>query len=248
MIGKIDDGVQYNGDTDDYNFDFSNDLDDDIIHLTKRSYNQKLSKTQNFNYFVSYKAGSKYIKGQKDVFLRKLKTKQVDNVDYSTLIETGVKYLDDFIDLKTFDVIITPKSTSPLLKDMLNEIDKYISDDTIVIDSLFVKNSIENISNEIKKLKFKKPETEKSFGKQFSNSISTGEFKMKDIKFMPFRRLITNFLTISDEIEVELVKKISNSKVLIVDDIISTNTTMLEMNRLITELQPNEIFGFVLIG
>ena len=244
----ITDGVSYNEDTDDYNFNFDIDDAEDIIHLTNRSYNNRISKTGGLQYFLTYRAGEKYIKGQKDVFLRKLKSKQLDDVDYEKLISLGIKYFDDYVDISKFDVIITPKSSSGLLRDMIDEIEKYTNNNVIIIDNLFVKNSIENIKKEVDKLQFTKKTTQTSFNKQFDNATSSGVFKMKDIKFMPFRRLIKNFLVLSDDVEVELVKTISNSRVLVVDDIMSTNTTMLEMSRIIKELNPDEIFGYVLIG
>lgn len=249
-------GVTLDPNTNQYIFDFYNDDKvSDIIHLTVDRSRKRLNRVKDLYYFSSYTTSKNIDKGLRDKFLRDLKSKKISQLDYNELITVGVSLLNDFIDLNNIDVILMPKSSSPLLTDIISEVQLYIDKNkTKIYKDYFIKNSIDNIILDYDKFKDSKPSSLNSFNKQYQNAISTGEFKIKDIKFIPFRRLIKNFLTINKDItntdpsDIDNVANMLDSNILVIDDIITSNTTLMEMNRILKELSPRSITGYVLIN
>lgn len=244
---RINDGVEYNEEDQSFNFNFDSDIETDVISLRKSYHNNRLYKAKDLKYFLSYRYSKAFkTTGIKDLFLRKLKSKKINDLDYELLIKNGVDYLSEYIDLNEINVIIAPQSSSPLVEDILFELEDRCSDQIVIVDSFFIKNMINNIEVDYSKLG---NETAlKSFNKQYANATSSGTFRIKDIKFVPFRRLIKNFLIVNDQVTEDVLLKINGGNVLLVDDVMTTNITMGEMNNILKQYEPKSVIGYCLIG
>lgn len=235
-------GVRYENDK--FIFDFKNDNKDDIIYLKTKSYNKKFSKVKDFSIFYGYKYGSDFknqeIKNKFLLQLKNLKFKQIDN-----LINKAIFNLNKLIKIESFDIIITPKSSSPLTNYIGNKF-REKTFNSVFTDNIFIKNTIDNIKIDKEKISKLSDKDKKQFYKNFEKSIETGTFQLK--KLTPIqRRLIYNFLKFNSETERKIYNLIYNGNVLVIDDILTTNTTIVEINKQLLKFNPNKVQNFVLI-
>jgi len=149
------------------------------------------------------------------------------------------------------DIIIYPKSRSPLVKQFVDEIAKNYPSAEVLTDS-FIKSvlnaeDIEPLINtkhpDWEKFAESNPKAVKQLKQQLKNLISGGELELKKF-YKPYTKFIKNFIEIKDAYEV--LDKVMGRNVLVVDDILSSGSTMGEMIRQLSDFEPNEITGLTL--
>jgi len=247
MRKKLIEGVRYNDN--EFIFDFKNDLDTDIIYLKTKSFNKRMSKTANNKIFYSYKYGENFKnKDVKNKFLMELKHLKFDSRYIDVLISKAIANFNSIYPISNFDIIVTPKSSAPLVNEMAKRIRDKAGSNVILATDTFVKNSIENVIIDYDKVNKIKGSNRKSFDKQLKNATSTGIVNMKEITTVWWRRLISNFLKFDSELHRKVFNAIHDGKVLIIDDIITTNSTIVEMNSQVNKILPREVCNFVLIS
>lgn len=247
LMKRLIEGVQYTGN--DFIFDFKNDTDSDIIYLKNKSFNKKMSKTSNNQIFYSYKYGKDFHDSVvKNKFLVELKHLKLPDKYINILISKAINNFNAIHNVSSFDVIITPKSSAPLANEIAKRIRAKAGANTILCTDAFVKNSVENLQvNQEKVDKIQGP-SKKAFESQLKKATATGILNMKEIKNVRWRRLVSNFLTFDSQISRKVFNAIHDGRVLIIDDIITTNTTIVEMNKQVNKLLPQEVCNFVLIS
>ena len=149
------------------------------------------------------------------------------------------------------DVIIYPKSSSEFLKAFVDEI-KASSQSAVVLSDQFVKKTLdaENVEPLINtdhpdwsKFERDHPKEVEKLKKSLKNLIKGGELELKKF-YKPYLKFIKNFVELKDAYDV--LETVMEKNVLVVDDILSSGTTMAEMIRQLEELEPSKIVGLTL--
>ena len=232
-------------------FDFNADQPGDIIPLKLQKYNDKFVSMNNIPTYYAYRINPAF-KGavQSDPRIATvrdaIKNVTISREDYVRFITKAFINFDMNVDkLASYDLIVLPQSSSPLLVQVVESLGQKYGTAIEVIDSAFVKNKITDITVDpqiIQNIRDKYGDKKADYiAKRYADLIKSaevnGEFKMKKIPTdMGFRRGITNFLHINDNRKDAILKQVYGGKILIVDDIITSGTTMVEMKRLLDDL------------
>jgi hypothetical protein len=149
------------------------------------------------------------------------------------------------------DVIISPKSSSEFLNAFVDEV-KASAPTAKLLTNQFVKKVLdaENVEPLINTKhpdweKFEKthPKEVEKLKKSLKTVIKDGELELKKF-YKPYLKFIKNFVELKDAYDV--LEEVMGKNVLVVDDILSSGTTMAEMIRQLEEFEPSKIAGLTL--
>lgn len=149
------------------------------------------------------------------------------------------------------DIIIYPKSSSKLLSRFVNDISSTYPS-AKVLPEAFIKRALsaEDIEPLIntehpawKKFSEENPKSVHELKMSLKRQIKNGELELKKL-FKPHLKFIRNFIELKDAYNI--LDEIIGKKVLVMDDILSSGSTMNEMIRQLRELEVAQISGLTL--
>lgn len=150
------------------------------------------------------------------------------------------------------DVVIFPRSSSPLTADFA-KILKAKSPKSEIVGDAFIKkllkaDDIEPLINtkhpDWTKFAADHPGEVKKLKQSLAKHIETnGTLELKKL-YKPYLKFITNFVEMEDASR--LLDMVIGKKVLVVDDVLSSGATMLEMLRQLEEFEPSELSGLTI--
>lgn len=240
-------GIKYNKDTDSFDFSWKEDSPEDLINLKLQRHNKLLSKKDGNKIYYAYKF-NKSVEGQNSVLRKSIKylDDKVNKKDVELMVSKAVVNFNSIVPLSSFDIIVTPSSTSKVLDLIKNFIHAKAGSNTLVASDLFVKNSVDNIQLDQDKLD-KVPEDKRKQIVQILNKIfSKEDYKLRSIP-PRYRKFILNFIKYNTEVEKRIINGIVNGKILVVDDILTEGTTIKNMIKLLQSSGASEIVSFVLL-
>lgn len=176
------------------------------------------------------------IKGQSDVY-------ELDYDSYKKFLTRTAIYMASLIKKNEADVIFVMDSSSPLVKDLQTEINKRLPKyyDTHTYYKKIFKNpdfSQINIDPGDANLKDINLKTMKS---TFNKLKKTGNFKISKF-FGGRRKFVKNWLKLNDNI----LHKVIDSNVVVIDDFLTSGSTMTEAARLLTEAGAKSVIGLTI--
>lgn len=138
--------------------------------------------------------------------------------------------------------IVTPETTALLLKDIVDELNNKTTYDAEVSFDGFTKNDVKDIKVDYDLIKSSVKESQQQdiinlmegYLKQFQKQ---GYFKIKEIKQPQYRKFLTNLFTIKDE---SLIEKIKGKKIILIDDVLTSGTTLRSVYSILTTLTKPE--------
>jgi hypothetical protein len=148
-------------------------------------------------------------------------------------------------------VIIYPKSSSDLLKKFVEKL-KSAYPNIKVADEAFIKTVLKAGDEEAmintahpdwKKFAEENPEAVSDLKKSLARNIKDGNLELKKL-YKPYTKFIKNFVELKDAYQT--LEQVMGQKVIVVDDILSSGTTMLEMFRQLKEFEPELIAGLTI--
>lgn len=236
----------------DYHFDWEKDSSSDLMKLKFMPWH---SSKINFNgtdtlysYYYAYK-----INYEREIFrglnfLKDLKMMEGSfrSNDINILIKKAILGFTNKVNIKTYDTIISPMSSSKILYELIKGLESKIG-----VVNTFTDGFIKDTSNNIKldKNKFNKIpiQIKNNIIKFFKNATIPGKpFKMKEIK-PEYRKFFKKFLKFNNKNQREMFNAISGKRVIVIDDYETSGTTIKEMVRLLSEVGAIEVIVFVLI-
>ncbi len=244
----INEGVRIDTDGE-YVFDFKHDEKDDILNLKYNKDYIVTKKTRGVISYYSYKINKNVDKHTRKDFLIYVKNELKSTAEYDLFLSKAVLGLfnNPKIEVSDADLILIPQSSSTLNLDLAIKVKNKIPNALFLKDSI-LKNEPQNvtINYDILNEKGVEQKTIHSIERMVKSATVGGVFKVKKIA-PKFRRYILNFLKL-DGTNRRLLNKITDGKVIVIDDFISEGTTFKEINRLIENYSPKEVILFSLIG
>lgn len=248
-------GISLNDDN--FIFNFKSDSVDDIIHLKFRSFNKKFSIKKGIDTYVGYKYEKNVDKNILEKFRNDLKSLNYNSInenDLNLFINKAILGLNDLYNIRNFDVIISPESSSKLNDKVGYMLKKKAGVNTIFIEHGFLKNAIDNIQIDTDKL-IKSGKTSDEIRNIKDNIFKIlskqekihGTYKLHALPF-GYRNLLQNFIKFNSQKESLIISKITHGNVLIIDDIYTRGTTLNAINQLVLNFNPMKIVNFSLIS
>lgn len=149
------------------------------------------------------------------------------------------------------EVLIYPKSSSDLLKQFVEKLKKAYPG-IEVLDEAFIKKALKAGDEEAlintdhpdwEKFSKENPKAVSELKKTLARHIQDGNLELKKL-YKPYVKFIKNFVELKDAYNV--LEKVMDKNVMVVDDIFSSGTTMLEMMRQLKEFEPKDISGLTI--
>ena len=244
---SINEGVRIKDD--EFIFDFKEDEKEDLLKLKYNKNFLTKREIKGITTYFTYKINKKVDKKERVNLLSYIKKNLNQTENYDRFINKSVIGLfnNPYLEVRDVDLILIPESSSNLNFDLANKIKSKIPNSMLVKES-FLKNKTEEILIDYKSLLENgvNPKTIREITKSVEKFRSNDKFEIK--KITPrFRRFISNFLKL-DLKSREIFNRITDGKILIVDDIVTEGTTFTEMERIIQNYSPKDIILFSLIG
>lgn len=151
------------------------------------------------------------------------------------------------------DVIIYPKSSSSLTAEFAKKIHDKHPSAQLVSDAFYKKilnaEDVEPLINtkhpDWEKFAANNPADVEKLKKSLSKMIRDHDGKLELKKmYKPYMKFIKNFVEMRDALEV--LEAVLEKNVLVIDDVLSTGATMLEMIRQLVDNEPNSIAGLTI--
>lgn len=229
-----------------YEFDFANDLVNDIMSLKFKPYKGKLLKDGEteyryyYGYFLDKSDDSTDL--MKDI---KLLDDKISDNDLEMLVKKAVMGLNREFSTNTYDTIVSPKSSSKILTKVV-EFLQAKSDIQLFSDS-FVKAASTDIKLDLEKLNTTPERIQKDVTRALDKIQKANEpFKIKTI-FSRYRKFFKDFLIFNQENDRRLYNAVEGKKIILVDDYRTSGTSSKEMLRQLIDLGAKEILIFNLI-
>lgn len=182
-----------------------------------------------------------------------------DSASVKNMIDKALLYFNKNVNISDISCIVYPRSgRSSLTNTIIKELGDFSQRDTIKTAIEFVKSLPKDVSFDWEEFDF---EYDGVIGDNQYNQIkdyiestllpsihSLDYFSLADSVKVKYRRYIKNYLNI-DERSKEVIKSIQSGKILIVDDINTSGSTLNEIIRIIRKINNQcEIYIFTLIG
>ena len=260
----LNEGVRYDAKSDMFIFDFENDSETDLIQLKKVGY-----KITAFNhcYYYAYEFTNNVDSTKRTSFINSLKFPdgRISYEDKNTFIVNAVNKLDSDISLPSYKLIVYPESMSELNREMIGYLNRFASPEIVnmeLIKSLPSRIEFDYNRFTVEILDAKLPNGRGRYTEQqkqvvLSNIRTTMDkihnlqyFSIaRNIKKPKYRQFIRNYYTFKNENDKKLYETLLNTNVLIVDDIVTSGTTLSHLlNSLRSVNDSNNIVIFSLIG
>jgi len=144
------------------------------------------------------------------------------------------------------EVIVYPASTSTLVKGFVDHLKKAHPKIELATEA-FIKKSLKGADvkavlntdhPEWAKFAAENPKAVEQLKQTLKHHLESGELEMKKL-YKPYLKFIKNFIQLKNVSET--LEQVNGKRVLIVDDVLSTGTTIREMIRQVTELEPAQV-------
>lgn len=262
----LDDGISKNSDGK-YDFDYSHDLEYDLIHLCDD--NCGLKTSGDLTYFYAYRFNPEADENEVKEFRKRFKSSYNDTAffygdDVFDFVELGMLRMDKYKKLTDFDIVFMTDygtdhdvSVMSLLDSLMLE---YTNGDWINVK--LVKATYDNIKFDRDKAKKALMKTDKYRNEKkaedavrdieilFETNKRNGKlFKMKNYMPVVARCGFYDFLKFDTEEHREVFESLANgSEALICDDFITSGSTVKEMERYLHSINPDvNMTVFVLV-
>lgn len=253
----IDGGVRPKDETD-FEFDYTYDYPEDIIHLTSKSV--YYSEFKSHLYWFGYVFNEDVSSSERTKFIHYLKgigESKISDFDLQKFIEIPLNDLHRKANMYSMDCFVYPVSgRSNLVQRMIEVIGEYSSRDMKRCSFELVKSAPSDIEFDWEYFESEVPPGTNRYAQmsKYVNDVvmpaihELDYFSLaKNVK-PKYRKYIKDFLNFSDK-DIEKLSKLKGQKILVVDDINTSGSTLNEILRILQKINPGcDIYIYTLIG
>lgn len=250
---KLFEGIRYKNDS--FMFDFEKDGESEIINLTEEI---KESSIYNNVFFYSYEFNDSCSSDIRTSFIHEFKFgNKIDKIVKHKFITKAIDKLDAVEDLDSFDCVVFPESKSFVVQDMLEYI--MLGTDCEMSSYRLVKKLPKDIEFDYKKFERlrlnsgnyteeQKKEVLKNIDNMMNDIHNCDYFSIARNSKYKYRKYIKNFYKFDNIEEKEAYECLAGNKILLIDDIATSGTTISLMLNTLKTIDAAEIVVFSLIG
>jgi hypothetical protein len=241
----LEEGISKDGDG--WNFDFKSDDESDTLSLKLKPYRGKTmtSGDMTYRYFNAFVIDKSDYSGDLMKAIKYLDS-SIESNDLDTLVNKAILSLNKEFKINSFDTIITPRSTSMILKKLADKAYKK-SGNSELFDEAFVKNANTDITYDKERVDKLPEKTKKEFLRSLERSKSIDSpFKIKSI-FSRYRKLVKDFLVFNSTKDRKLFNAVEGKRILVIDDYKTTGSTIKEILKKLNDNGAKEVIIFVLM-
>ncbi len=250
-------GVTYNSDINQFDFNFKEDSKDDIVSLKYGKNSVKSTKKSKIQIFYSYQYNKKgnFDKSLIKKFgeaLKNFDSSLIQTVDFNLFLQKGILgFSSSYNNFSKIDLIITPKSSSGLANEIAKRIKSKLSNAIFAKDS-FIKNSLDNIKVDtdlyLSKSKDEKDRKKREYHLKYDWKKATedGTFKIKKVHNSR-RNLYKDYIVFNSDLDRKIYNALNGGRVLVIDDYLTTGATIIEIVKQLKEYNPSEIIVYTLL-
>ena len=264
--GQLVEGVQYNKEENSFIFDFVHDSERDIIKLT----NSGLTKSEINNkcFYFKYQFEGNVSSQLRAKFIEHMKFHEgMNKTDIETFVKSAVNSLDDTVNLREYNTVIYPQSISEINRKVITYIRKFgypnfLSFELVKEPPTELRFDYESYHREILDATHRIGNRE--FPRYSEAQKAEEERKIKELmKFLKgkdyvsigrdvslkYRPYIHNFYKFENEEQKQVFIKMNQPKVLIIDDVMTSGTTLTHIINTIYKVNPNAtVIVFAILG
>lgn len=250
-INKVDTG---------YVFDYTSDKHEDIVHLTGPELHK--SEFSGNIYYFGYEFNANIPSKDRTAFIQFLKgygPTKIKDSDFIQFANRPMKALDKSINLSDVDAVIYPVSKlNDVVRKLVSVVSNFMPHNIEYISYEVIKNTPNNISFDYNAFAAdrggKQSQSYKDslpYIKIMMDKIHSSEYFSiaRDVK-SKYRKFIQNYLTLDNtEDTISIRNLIQANKILIIDDINTSGSTLNEILRILRNFNhTSEVFVYTLIG
>lgn len=253
-ITIFEEGIKQNTDST-FKFDFEHDDSSDIISLTNPTIHQSSLQNIHFYYFA-YKFN--------DLVPSTIRTKFIHHLKFDCMTSEKARFVKDAISkfghtlsIQQFEYIIYPQSSSDLTKNIVSEIRKIALPEFSIGTIELTKAMPQNIGFDYDGYKLflknaTNPNGTKKYGndKMVQSTLDAAKEQMAKIHNLEYfsiaknikgkyKDFLTRFYQFKDDKDSSIYKALKNGKVLVVDDIMMSGTTLLQLFKALKTVNPS---------
>lgn len=250
---KLYEGISYDNDV--FSFDFENDNGNTIIKLSEET-----KKIQLFNnvFYYSYEFEDSVDSNVRTKFIHDMKFESnIDETVKHKFVTHAIDKLDTIEDLKDFDVIVYPESQSHIVEDMLDYL--YLFCRKKIFSYKLVKKIPSEIEFDYETFEYTKLSNGNYTEQQKDQVLSNIKQMMDNIHKQDYfsiarntkykyRKYLKNFYSFENKKLEQIYERTKDKKILLIDDITTSGTTISLMLNTMEIIDPAEIVVFSLIG
>lgn len=168
----------------------------------------------------------------------------MDYNSYRSFISRTAIYMTNLILKENIDTILIMDSSSPLVSDLTLEINRRLPkyyDMSTFNRQIFKTPDIQDISIDTMGIEVS-DKNYKSMESSLNKMKKDGYFKIHNI-YAPNRKFIKNWLKINNSV----LSKIVDKRVALIDDILTTGSTLIEANRLLNDAGASFVVGLTIV-
>jgi hypothetical protein len=232
---------------DSYEFDWMTDLPEDLMSLKFKKYSGRKQKIEDtvYTYYYAYQLDKS--DGSTDL-MKAIKTFEtsVSAKDIQMFVNKAVMGFDSTFGTSNFNAIVAPQSSSLVLKDLAEQLEKK-SGVAELFSEAFVKSASTEIKLDNEKVDKLPEKTKKEVFRAFKKVTDPEKpFKIKEI-YSAHRKFFRDFILFNNEKDRRLFNAVEGQKVVLIDDYKTSGTTIKEMLRQLADAGAAEVVVFVLI-
>lgn len=232
-----------------YEFAWMTDFPGDLMSLRFKKFygrTQKFGDTDTtYSYYHAYQIDKS--NGSTDL-IKAIKTLEttIKPTDLQMFVNKAVMGFDSTFGANNFNAIVSPKSSSLILTDLVKQLANKSAAATLFTDA-FVKSASTDITLDMEKVESLPEKTRKEVLRAFKKATDpTKPFKIKEV-YSAHRKFFKNFIVFNQQEDRQLINAVEGQKVILVDDYKTSGTTVKEMIKQLADAGAAEIVVFVLI-
>lgn len=215
-------------------------IDSNGLKTQSGIYNTRLSRKSDVVYFKAYQFHKKLDKDTRVDIQKAVKNGALDKQTMTLLIYKSIILFNKLIPLSKIDTIVIPESSAPLNK-MILSLFKAKYSHLEVIDYGFVKRLGKDVTLHQDKLGKLDNETKKSVQRNLSRTLAADDWKMKSV-YQRNKHFLDRVLWPTEQLTVV------GKNVLVIDDVVTEGTTLIDMARICKEAGAKTVFGYMFMS
>ena len=215
-------------------------IDSNGLKTQKGIYNTKLSKTDGIIYFKAYQFHKGLEKDGRVSIQKAIKAGTLDSKSLLSLIMKSIMLFNKLLPLHKFDVLVTPESSAPLNK-MILQVFKSKYPHIEIIPFGFVKRLGKDVTLKHDLINKLNDKTKNAVLSNLSKTLAADDWKMKGI-YQPNKKFLDRVMWSTDQL------KVQGKRVLVIDDVITEGTTLKDMIRICNENGAKLSVGYIFMS